>query len=120
MKRAIVSLLIFSIIFCSLFCFASCSKEPDIIGRWETRQYVEEFEGNVLVVFNFDENGSVYIESANNEAPYSIPFGNYEVRDGKLFMESEGELNSFSIDLSEDKLILTEENGNKIEMQRSK
>ena len=100
--------------------FLSCSQDrgKELVGRWET-ETTDEKLGTVAIVYNFTEDGKIYVEQEQGDAiPFSIPFGDWWVEDGKLTIKSGKEENTFTFSVKGKVLELVPEEGETLVMER--
>ena len=102
-----------------LFALVSCAGETqEIVGRWETAIEDEDL-GTVEMVYHFTEEGEIFLEQkAGDEIPFSIPFGSYEIRDGKLTVSSDGSASVYTFSVTENTLTLSAEGAEDVVFRR--
>ena len=68
----------------AMLLFCSCAAKESLVGRWQTKFYSEEAGGSVELIYEFREDGLLYI-CTDGDNGFSLPFGTFETDGDELY-----------------------------------
>ena len=111
MKRVLFAALTAAIILLS-----ACSAGGGVAGRWRTRFYSEEAEGTVELIYDFRDNGILYV-CTDGENGFALPFGTYETSGEELVIRAGSGAERYAFSVTDDRLVLRQ-NGRETSFER--
>ena len=100
-----------------LLCFASCAKADPLVGRWRTRFFSEEMDGNVTLIYEFRADGTIHILSEKED--FTVPLGTYETEGEKMVIRSGGGAEEYVFSVTNETLTLRQ-NGRETSFEKLK